>query len=153
MPSIEVAPDTFKPVRKRRNRISVQFAWRPIEMLESPAYFVLSLSGRRFLDRLEIELASHAGRDNGKLPLTYTQLQTYGIQHNAIAPAIRECIALGFVERTRQGRASFTAEFRHPSLYRLTYRPTEDGPPTDEWRRIKSRERAEELARAARGLE
>jgi hypothetical protein len=54
------------------------------------------------------------------------------------------------VEVTQRGRASFTAEYRHPSRYRLTYRPTEDGEQTDEWERIKTLEDAEKIARGAR---
>jgi hypothetical protein len=148
--SIHTAPGTFKPTLKRRNRIAEQFAPRTISMLKSPAFCALSLSARRVLDRLEIELASHGGRDNGQLPLTYAQLEAYGLHKDAIAPAIRECVALGFVEITQLGRASSTAEYRHPSKYRLTYRPTEDGVQSDEWRRIKNEEEAEMKARTAR---
>ena len=35
-------------------------------MMASPAFRVLSLSARRVLDRLEIELAHHGGQDNGE---------------------------------------------------------------------------------------
>src|SRR5262249_1860933 len=45
--------------RERRRSIEGQFAPRTIEMLESPPHRVLSLSGRRVLDRLETELAHH----------------------------------------------------------------------------------------------
>jgi hypothetical protein len=147
--NIYTAPGTFKPI-KRRNRIGEQFAPRTIAMLRSPAYCALSLSARRFLDRLEIELAAHGGRDNGKLPLTYIQLEEYGLYGNGIAPAIREAVALGFAEVTQQGRASFTAEYRHPSKYRITYRPTDDGEQTDEWERIRTLEDAEKIAQDAR---
>jgi hypothetical protein len=147
--SIHVAPGTFKRFQ-RRNRIGEQFAARTIEMLKSPAFCVLSLGARRFLDRLEIELAAHAGRDNGNLPLTFDQCVAYGIYRAGIAPAVRECVALGFVEVTQVGRASATAEYRHPSKYRLTYKPTEGGPSTDEWQRIKTHGQAEMIAQAAR---
>jgi hypothetical protein len=40
-------------------------------MLESAAYCELSLSARRVLDRIEIELAKHGGVENGRLPVTY----------------------------------------------------------------------------------
>ena len=89
-------------------------------MLRSPAMRVLSLSARRLLDRLEIELAAHAGGENGQLPLTYADLEEHGLDRHAIAPAIREAVALGFVEVTVRGRAG-NAEFRAPSKYRLTY--------------------------------
>jgi hypothetical protein len=45
---------------KRRNRINGQWSPRLIEMLESPAYRVLSLSAHRVISRIEIELGSHA---------------------------------------------------------------------------------------------
>ena len=82
----------------RKNKISGQFSWRTIAMMESPAFQVLSLSGRRVLDRLEIEHAHHGGNDNGQLPVTYDQFIEYGIHRNAVSPAIREVEALGFVK-------------------------------------------------------
>ncbi len=107
---------------KRRNSISGQFAARLIEMIESPAFRVLSLSARRVLDRVEIELAHHGGNDNGQLPVTYDNFEAYGIHRHAVGPAIRETVALGFLEVTESGRAG-NAEFRRPNLFRLTYRP------------------------------
>jgi hypothetical protein len=71
---------------RRRSSIKGQWAWRTIAMLESPAYAVLSLSGRRILDRVEIELAHHGGNDNGRLPVTYEQFTEYGIERHSIAP-------------------------------------------------------------------
>ena len=55
-------------------------------MLESPAFRVLSLSARRVLDRIEIELAHHGGQDNGRLPVTYEHFHDYGIHRHAIGP-------------------------------------------------------------------
>src|SRR6266478_9520309 len=134
---------------RRRTTIGGQFAWRLIEMLESPAYQVLSKSGHRVLARLEIEMAHHGGKDNGRLPVTFENFQNYGIDRHAIAPAIRECEVLGFVETTEHGRAG-NAEFRSPNKFRLTYRPTGDAGPTDDWRRVRSVEDAQRLARQAR---
>ena len=131
-----------------RTSISGQFAPRTIEMLRSPAYCVLSLSARRVLDRLEIELADHGGKDNGRLPVTYADFHHFGIDRHAIAPAIREVEALGFVEISQRGRAG-NAEFRSPSLYRLTYRHSGRNGPTDEWRRVGEQE-AQTIARLAR---
>jgi hypothetical protein len=135
--------------RRRRNRISGQFAPRLIEMIESPAFCELSLSARRVLDRLEIELAGHGGTENGKLVVTFNQFQQYGIDRHAIAPALREVEALGFVEVTEHGRAG-NAEYRQPNRFRITYRPTDNGPETHEWRRVKTTKDAIEIARTAR---
>ena len=136
---------------RKRNQIDGQFNARLIEMLESPAYRVLSLSGRRVLDRICIELGHHGGNDNGKLPVTYEHFMEYGIDRHAISPAIRELEALGFVEVTQRGKAS-AGEFRSPNLYRLTCVNCKSSPnPTHEWRRIPDIETADRLARVARG--
>ena len=100
---------------KRKHKIDGQFAPRTIAMLRSPAMRVLSLSGRRILDRIEIELASHGGKDNGKLPITFANFEQFGItDRHVISRGIRELCALGFVERAR-GRSG-NAEHRAPNL-------------------------------------
>jgi hypothetical protein len=134
---------------RRRNRIAEQFAPRTIRMLESPAYRALSLSAHRVLSRIEIERAHHAGHDNGKLPVTYNQLVEYGVHRDAIPAALRELEALGFIEVTERGRAG-NAEWRRPSLYRLTYHYVDRAAPTNEWERIQTQEEAAVIARAAR---
>jgi hypothetical protein len=126
--------------------------WGPrlIEMLESPAYRALSLSARRVMDRLEIELGHHGRRDNGRLPVTYQNFMDYGMDREAIPVGIRQCVALGFIEVTEKGRAG-NAEFRSPNLFRLTYRETDDGAgPTDEWRRIQTGDQAKLLVQEVR---
>jgi Pyridoxamine 5'-phosphate oxidase like len=47
---------------KRRNSINDQWSARRREMLESPAYRVLSQSAHRAISRLELELCYHGGR-------------------------------------------------------------------------------------------
>jgi hypothetical protein len=57
----------------RRNKIggqSGQWAWLPREALESPAYRALSLSGHRILARIQLEQLYHAGKENGRLPVS-----------------------------------------------------------------------------------
>jgi hypothetical protein len=136
---------------RKSSRIGGQFAPLLIDMLESPAWRVLSLSARKVLNRIEIELASHGGKDNGALPVTYDDFVRYGVHRQSIRPAINELIALGFVEITRKGRAG-NAEFREPNLFRLTYRHSKGGARdgTHEWRSIKNESDAARLAKAAR---
>jgi phytoene dehydrogenase-like protein len=138
---------------RHRGQISGQFAPRLVEMLESPAFRALSLSAHRIISRVEIELAHHGGKDNGRLPVTYDDFESYGIDRHAIRPAIREAVALGFLEITRPGRAG-NAEFRTPNLFRLTYRAAK-GVPGDgshEWRRIDSKDAAVSIQKAARNM-
>jgi hypothetical protein len=134
----------------RRNKIAEQFAWHGISMLESPAYRALSLSGHRILARINIEHAHHGGQDNGQLPVTFQDLEDYGVHRHAIAPGIREVEALGFIRITQQGRAG-NADWRKPNKFALTHLPTKDNPkPTEDWKRIKTIEEAEMLAHTAR---
>ncbi len=135
---------------RRRNRIAGHFSAVQIETLESPAWQVLSLSGRRVLDRVRIELGRHAGHECSRLCVTYDDFERYGIHRHSIAPAIREVVALGFLRITRQGRAG-NAEFRQPTYYQLTFINNTDGEPlTHEWRRFGSVEEARAAAQAAR---
>jgi hypothetical protein len=123
-------------------------------MLESPAYRALSLSAHRVLARIEIEYAHHGHTQNGKLPITFDHFVEYGIDRHAIAPAIRETEALGFIEVTERGVGG-NADAHRPSLYRLTYRDVDgvlsDG--THEWRRIKTMAEALAAAKNARATQ
>jgi hypothetical protein len=137
---------------KRRNRINGQWSPRLIEMLESPAYRALSVSAHRVMSRIEIELGSHGGNDNGRLPVTKQDFLEYGISHDQIAPAIRELEALGFIRVTEHGRGG-NAEYRKPNLFFLTFahgRDSRELAPPHDWRRIKTMQEAESIARAAR---
>jgi hypothetical protein len=118
-------------------------------MLESPPYRVLSLAAHRVLSRLEIELAHHGGNDNGSLPCTFDDFEQYGIHRHAIAPAIRELAALGFIEVTDAGRAG-TGGYGKPQKFRLTFRNTSINDATNEWRKITTIDAAEMIAAAAR---
>jgi hypothetical protein len=138
--------------KHRRGSIAGAFAWRLIEMIESPAHRALSLSARKILDRLEIELYRHGGKpeQNGLLPCTYDHFVEFGVHRHAIGPGIREVVALGFVEITRKGCAG-NAGYRQSTLYRLTYRHAgSDKRTTDDWRRIETLAEAEAIAEAAR---
>jgi hypothetical protein len=128
------------------------FVARPLEMLESPAFWALSSAGHRFLARLEIEHMRNGGKENGQLILTYDQLEQEKRMHrNSVAPAQRECCALGFVEVTEQGRGG---PFKRPNKYRLTYQNVVGhgtyAAASNEWRTIKTIEEALEIAATAR---
>ena len=52
-----------------------------------PPWRALSLSGRRILDRLEIELADHGGKRTEGSPCTYDDFERFGIHRHAIGPS------------------------------------------------------------------
>jgi hypothetical protein len=138
---------------RRRNKIAGQWAAHQIEMIASPAWRVLSLAARRVLDQLEIEHCNHGGAHNGSLVVTFDDLERDAhIHRQSIAPAIREAVALGFIEIMRKGRAAKDAGGRASTLYRITYLAgIGDSPaPTHEWRKIKTWEQAKASAASAR---
>ena len=110
------------------------------------------VGAHRILSRLEIEFERHGRKsdENGNLPCTYDHFEEYGVNRHAIAPAIRELVALGFIQVTRQGSAG-NAEYRQPTLFLLTYRPFGSHKYVGNgWRRIGDMEEAEAVATAAR---
>jgi hypothetical protein len=88
---------------------------------------------------------------NGSLIVTFKDFEAYGLDRHAIAPAIRESEALGFIEVTQKGTAG-TAGYRRANKFRLTYRPfmTQPGDGTHEWCGFKTIEEAEAVAKRAR---
>ena len=102
--------------------------------------------------RIEIELAHHGGNDNGNLPVTTDDFVAYGMHRSSVAPAIREAEELGFIRITERGRGG-NAEHGAPNKFFLTFahgRDSGKNPPTHDWRRLKTLEEAEQIARAAR---
>jgi hypothetical protein len=127
-----------------------QFIMRPVEMLRSPAYRVLSRAALLMLSCLEVELGKHGGNDNGRLIATYEQLSDYGIGRKEIGPARRELEALGFIEVTERGWAGDAN--RAPNKFRLTYCGSRAAAhdASHSWRKIDSIEDARVAAKAAR---
>ncbi len=72
-------------------------------MLMSPAWRALSINGRRVIERLQIEHREHAGLDNGRLPLTYGDLERWGVTRKYISAALVETEALGFMNAPPRG--------------------------------------------------
>lgn len=130
-------------------KIVGQFIPRPVNMLSSPAYRVLSLSAHRVLARVEIEHASHGGFENGDLPVTFADFERYGVDRHAIGPAIAECVALGFLRITHHGRSGNGA-YRSANRFRLTYLPLRGVAPTHGWKHVETDGEARTLARASR---
>ena len=135
----------------KRNPISEAWAARPIEMLEIPAYRVLSLSAHRALSRIEVEFAHHGGQDNGKLPVTYDDFERYGVRRRSIGPALLELEVLGFIVITEHGKMAKAAEYRRSNKFLLASRPKQKGiEVADRWRQFKTTKGAEAAVKAAR---
>ena len=123
----------------------------PYKLLGCPAFLALSAPAIRVFLRLVFEYGCHAGRNNGRLICTFEDFEKYGANKDAIARAIRELVALGFIEVTRKGAAG-NADQRRASTYRIAVfaavdREGDDG--THDYERITTLEAAKALVKAA----
>ena len=134
---------------KRRSALAENWISYPRSMLESCAFHALGHTATRVMRRIEIEHLAHGGAENGKLIVTYDQFEKHGIRRNSVGPAIRELVALGFLEITEKGIAS--AGNGRPNRFRLTYVNVKSREqPTNEWRRAMTIEEAGRLVKEAR---
>lgn len=115
------------------------WTWLTKEVLSSSLWAALSISSRRVLDALMVELMSNAGRENGNLAVTYLQLEAFGVTKADIRKALLELQICCFVRLTHQGLR--VAGGGDPSRYALTWFDTHIRTPnaamrTDAWRDV-----------------
>lgn len=121
----------------------------PTHLLASPAITVLSQTSLRVLLALMHEFGIHGGQSNGSLILPYAALAANGVAKSTIHDAIAQLEALGLIEVTKGGRSYGCV--RRPNTYRLTWLGTPDlARPTNEWRRVSTRDEAKALIEAAK---
>jgi len=133
---------------KKQKLIQESFSSLSIEMIKSPARWVLNQTERRILDCFEVEL-SKQGRKYVPLVITYETLIAFGIDRGSIAPAMRVLEDLGFI-LNEHGRADNGGEHK-PNKILLTYAYTDKNHlPTHNWREVKSKEDAERIRKGAR---
>jgi hypothetical protein len=135
---------------KGRTPIGESFIFYKREMIGSPALRVLTRAAILVMRRLEAEHLNHGGTKNGRLIVTRRQFEEWGVHRDAIGPAIRELVALGFVEVTYHGHAGAGGHGK-ANTYRLTYVASKHRvPPSDEWKAIKDLKEAEQIAKETR---
>lgn len=137
----------IKPTKE--SKIDYQFAAFPTEMLASPAWLALSPNGRKVVDRLVVENGRHGGKENGRLPCTYSDFMAAGVRDGSVSDAVREAVALGFVKVTERGRAG-NGEFRRAAQYEVTFLFKPGRRPSNEWAAIQTREEATRISAEAR---
>ena len=119
----------------RRTKISGPFVPHSQLLIESMAWRGMSSIERRVLERVEAEHLRHAGKENGNLVVTFDDFNKSGIRRQSVAGAIRGLERRGLVRGVRSGRDLENGK-RLPTRYRLTFLPSVEGPPTNEWERF-----------------
>jgi len=136
-----------------KNIVAQCFSSRPIELLTSPAYCVLTRTEHLVLSRIEIELRRHAGHANGNLIVTKEQFTEYiGSNYpKGIAPAVRTLEALGIIKAIH-GRGG-NADHRCPNRFLLNYlcgAVDAHEQITNAWNKIQTVKQAKQIAQIAR---
>ena len=124
-----------RPLKGRRGSINERFVPMLLSLLASDALGALSLAARRCLDRFLIEHMHHAGKENGRLKVTYDDFAAFGVRRASVAAALRELENVRLIEVVERGRGG-NREYRKATVFRITFLPTPDAEPTDEWRRF-----------------
>jgi len=128
---------------RHRYEVPTPYFQFPLELIGSVAVAALSLRARRVLDRLIIEHLENAGKHNGKLAVSYTQLAFHaGVHEKEIASGLAELVDLGLIV-VAHGERPRGAAVTRPNFYRLTFLPDHEGVfPSEEWRRFEPSEGA-----------
>jgi hypothetical protein len=116
--------------------------WQSKSMMESAAYkeLVRHRSAIVVTKRIALEHLRHAGKENGRLKVTYMDFRNWGsIDPKQVADGIAIAEHLGFIKVTKRGLASFENQ-RYPNEYAITWQPIAGDMPTNEWKRIWSSE-------------
>ncbi|MEP3232254.1 MAG: hypothetical protein ABJO30_05455 [Hyphomicrobiales bacterium] len=129
---------------KKRSWLDTGFVPHRLEMKLSPAWNVKPVPLWRILDRLETEHMRHGGMNNGELFVSYNQFMEAGVSKRRISSMLECGEQLGFIEIVRP-IDSWRGDVRAPNRYRLTYLPTRNVKPTDEWKKIQSIEQAQTI--------
>lgn len=122
-----------------------RWVWFTRSMMEAPAWRALSGNARLVVDRVIVEHMHHGLAENGDLPVTYDDFEVYGIRRRSISQAIKQAVALGFIDVIDKGRKSYGSA-RRPARYGLTWLPRSDRTPaSNRWKSINTNEQVEAI--------
>ena len=140
--------NSFSPSQVAKAALGTRgFVGHTTDLLESDAWRTRSIHLVRVLDRLELEHARHAGRNNGLLIVTHADFAQWGLSPKNVKPAIDEGIDRGLIRITHQGSRRGGAH-DNPSRYQLTYLqwkfipaigPPQYMEPTNEWKNFQGK--------------
>jgi hypothetical protein len=116
-------------------------------MVASPAWRALSLSARKCLERIEIELAKHGGKNNGDLPVTQRDFIAHRVSGARVKAALAELVAFGFIEMT-PGYGCQSPLYGRSARFRVLSCASRDGPPPENWKRFKTDAEAKAMSKA-----
>ncbi len=132
---------------RQANKPNGRFGWLPLDLLNSPAWIALSSTAQRVVMRILVEHINQGGQENGRLRVTFSNFEAYGIRRMSLVSAIDEAQRAGFILRVDPGRKAWGEYKGRPAAFRLTWLPVKDeaqgiSPPTNEWKKFQSLEEA-----------
>jgi hypothetical protein len=115
------------------------WVWHAADMRITEKWRKMTLMCHRLLDRIELEHMAHNGLENGRLRISYSQFEEWGISRRSIPVAIKYAVDAGFLDVPKRGYLIKDTT----NEYRLTYFATRErvraadewSAPTNEWKR------------------
>lgn len=143
------------PPSRKKGHTPGKWAWIECEVMNSPAFAVLSPVATKALFVLVNRHAGLARRKNGHLSMGYAAFENFGLSDRVLTQALKEAEALGFLQRTFGGRRPYGPDRGRAQEFRLTFFGTFDAggkpvKPTNEWKTIKSLAQAKEIVASIR---
>jgi hypothetical protein len=116
------------------------FVWLTPEIIASPAFRALDLGAMHVFFRICLEHMAHGGKDNGRLPVTFSNFVAFGVRREFVARSIEIAQTMGFIEKVDAGRRAIGDFKGRAARYRLTWlgvRDPQNGdlPATNEWKK------------------
>ena len=140
----------LRSVSKKEHRaflappVGEPWIWLTRQMLASPAFRALSRAGFQLITCLMVEHLRRAGRENGRLAVSWNEFENWGINRGMIAQALDEVTRLGFVRVVDKGRPGYGEALGRRAIFRLTFAGVvgsdDSGPPTNDWQCISDAE-------------
>ena len=127
------------------------WAWIAQDLLESAAWVACPDVARRVLFVVVREHVRHAGKDNGRLPVTWRDLRREGVRQGGIKQALDQLQLLGLLRCTGRGRPSNGRDRGSPATWALTWLPIiGEAQPTNGWKEFKTVEEAKAALKSAK---
>lgn len=142
------SPTAIRLASKRHRRFQgppkhERWFWMTEEMLASKNLRLMPNAARLILDRIILEHTLHNGKENGRLLVTYSDFERWGLRRQSVKQGIEFLSAAGLI-RWEQG--SFAApDRRRPNSFTLTWFSVDGYEPTNDWKRIEFPQLREKL--------
>lgn len=115
----------------KRLEVETPFVTSPMALLDAEVFHALSPYALKAFMRILTEHGRHAGKENGRLIVTYQNFVDYGIPRSRVRPALNELHHAGIIRFCDPEDRYKNTVGRPPNVFRLTFLAVIDPSGTD----------------------